>query len=221
MELPAGCAPQEVHVFCSVNYNGLIRFPRACMKSIEAEDATASPPAAQATQGVAAAGDEQSHTEGQESAGARSPAPSPPKVKVTELRVLPLLYPGRLTEDDLRAYREMELQMDNEDRLYREKQDRLNELETLVYAIRDGLADSLGPYASDAEKTTLGKLLEELENWVYDHQDDPEITKSAILAKIDSLKQVSSPIQHRQQQRELRQVAAEKLRATIQVCIYL
>lgn len=220
VELPAGCGPREVHVFCAVNYNGLIRFPRACMKSIEGEDgASISPPAtpaAPATGDAAATGEEQNHTEGEGELGSGSPTPAPPKVKVTELRVLPLLYPGRLTDADLRSYREMELQMDNEDRLHREKQERMNELETLVYSIRDGLSGSLAPYASDAEKTTLGKLLEELENWVYDHQDDPELTKSAIVAKIDSLKQVSSPVQHRQQQKELRQIAVEKLRATIQ-----
>ena len=193
------------------------------MKSLEAEEGgaaalsaqTAAPDTPSQEQPAATDGDQQS-TEGT-APGADSASPPPAKSKVTELTVEPIVYPGRLTERELRMYRELELQMANEDRLHREKQERMNELETAVYAVRDGLGSTLAPYASDEEKATLGKLLEELENWVYDHQDDPQLTKSAIVAKLDSLKQVASPVQRRQQQRELRQAAAEKLRDTIKV----
>lgn len=208
VELPAGCGPREVHVFCAVNYNGLIRFPRACMKSLET--ANAAPPA---TEPLAA--EQQQPEKDAGAAQETSETSPPPKARATELQVRPLLYAGRLTEDLLRLYRESELQMDNEDRLHREKQERLNELETLIYSIRDGLGGSLGLYASEPEKAALGKLLEELENWVYDHQGDPDLTKSAIIAKLDSLKSLASPVQYRQRQKELRHAAAERLLTTI------
>ncbi|KAL8447532.1 hypothetical protein Emed_004320 [Eimeria media] len=222
VELPPGCGPREVHVFCAVNYNGLIRFPRACMKDLEtATDAAAAAEAAASA--AAAAADpqqQQQQQDGVEGEKSMNAAPEPTTGKATpiELHVEPLSYYGRLSEQEKRLCREWELQMINEDRLHREKQDRMNELETSVYATRDGLSGPLSPFASEAEKATLSKLLEELEAWVYDHQGDPDVSKSAIVAKIEALNKVSSPIHYRQRQRELRQSAAEQLRKTIQEC---
>ncbi|KAL8274732.1 hypothetical protein Esti_001337 [Eimeria stiedai] len=221
VELPAGCGPREVHVFCAVNYNGLIRFPRACMKSLEtttdaAGAAAAAAGGAEAAPAAAAAADPQQDPQQQQQEAVEGEKSS--KAKPVELHVEPLLYAGRLSEQERRFCREWELQMINEDRLHREKQDRMNELETSVYATRDGLSGPLSEFACEGEKATLSKLLEELEAWVYDHQGDPEITKSAIVAKIDALKQVASPIQYRQQQKQLRCTAAEQLRKAIQEC---
>ncbi|KAL8445749.1 hypothetical protein Emag_005023 [Eimeria magna] len=231
IELPAGCGPREVHVFCAVNYNGLIRFPRACMKTLETTtDAAAAAGGADAAASAAAAAAADSQqdpqqqqqqqpdgVEGDKSVNAAMEA-KPFKAKPVELRVEPLLYAGRLSEQEKRFCREWELQMINEDRLHREKQDRMNELETSVYATRDGLSGALSHFASETEKATLSKLLEELEAWVYDHQGDPDVSKSAIVAKIDALNKISFPIHYRQQQRELRQSAADQFRKTIQEC---
>lgn len=229
MELPAGCGQREVHVFCSVNYNGLIRFPRACMKIVETDEAAAAAAAAPskvspaAPYGAAADGEQQQQQEQQVDGDQGLEAESSPttsastKIKITELPIHRVLYPGRPSERELGMYRESELQMDNEDRMHREKQERLNELETIVYAVRDGLGGPLGPFAAEAEKEALSRLLGELEDWVYEHQNDPDVSKRVIISKIDSLKQLAAPVQHRQQQRELRQIAAEKMRNVIQV----
>ncbi|CDJ69913.1 LOW QUALITY PROTEIN: heat shock protein, putative [Eimeria necatrix] len=108
--------------------------------------------------------------------------------------------------------------MINEDRLHREKQEKLNELETAVYVHRDGLAGPLSLFASENEKQKLIKVLEEVENWVYEHQQDPQLTKAAIAAQLQQLAAAAQPLQHRQQQQQRRLAAADKLRATIQEC---
>ena len=245
MELPEGSGEKEVHVFCSVNYNGLLRFPRACMKRVEAEEKNSPQSAAAAAAATAtntpspevpaaSDGEQQQQQQQQEGQGqqqdaaagdatgaaASPPLVAPAKVKVTELSVQPVAFAGRLSAETLRVYRELELQMDNEDRLYREKQERLNELETTIYSLREGLGASLGSFATEGEKEALLRLLEELENWVYDHQDDPQLPKSAVVAKLDALKGAAAPVQHRQQQQQLRTAAAEKLAATIRVSCY-
>ncbi|CDJ41702.1 heat shock protein, putative [Eimeria tenella] len=125
---------------------------------------------------------------------------------------------GRLTEKEVLEFREMELEMINEDRVHREKQEKLNELETAVYVLRDGLAGPLSNFASPNEKQNLNKVLEEVESWVYEHQQDPQLTKTAIAQQLQQLAALAAPVQHRQQQQQRRQAAAEKLRATIQEC---
>ncbi|OEH80164.1 heat shock protein [Cyclospora cayetanensis] len=218
VELPEGCGPREVHVFCSLNYNGLVRFPRACMKSLEADVADASAEQGDSAAG-AAAGGESSEVEQQPplaDPAAGSPQAPPPAKTVTEVPVHRIPCASRLTEKELQTYRELELQMENEDRRFKEIQARLNELETEVYAVRDDLGGPLSVFASSEEKAALLKLLEDLEMWVGDHQDDPKLTKSAIGENDQALKKLAGPVQYRRQQSELRQVAVNKLRATIQ-----
>jgi len=41
-----------------------------------------------------------------------------------------------------------------------------------VYGFRSKLGDKLAPYADDATKEALGKLLEETEDWLYEDGED-------------------------------------------------
>ena len=61
------------------------------------------------------------------------------------------------------ALHEKECQMALQDRVQEETNEKKNALEAYIYSLRGKLAEHLAPFASEAERTSLGKLLDNLE----------------------------------------------------------
>ena len=63
------------------------------------------------------------------------------------------------------ALHEKECQMALQDRVQEETNEKKNALEAYIYSLRGKLAEQLAPFASDAERTSLSELLDNLEVW--------------------------------------------------------
>ena len=118
------------------------------------------------------------------------------KIKKTNLEfttVRPLAW----TQAEIDKAFEAEVAMANADRVVRETSDMRNELESYIYDMRDKVnSDShLGPYSTDAEKSTFSAALEGTENWLY--EDGFDATKSVYFDKLSALKKLGNPIERR------------------------
>lgn len=92
---------------------------------------------------------------------------------------------------------EQEGQMAAADKLVAETEDRKNALEEYIYEIRGKLDDEYAPFASEAEKEKLQKLLLAAEDWLYDDGDDA--SKAQYIAKYDELAAIGNVIKGRYQ----------------------
>ena len=54
-----------------------------------------------------------------------------------------------------------------QDRVQEETNEKKNALEAYIYSLRGKLAEQLAPFASEAERTSLGELLDNLEVRVF------------------------------------------------------
>lgn len=94
---------------------------------------------------------------------------------------------GHLGLDDASKNKliERENEMVAEDKLVADTEDRKNTLEEYIYDMRGKLDDTYASFASDDEKATLGKMLDDAENWLYD--DGEDATKAQYIAKYEEL----------------------------------
>lgn len=235
--MPAASSSQvEVQVLCELDANGFLRFSKAFRRE-------ALPPAAPSQQEAGAAAAEATpdssplqqqretnlETEAKPSDAEEGDAAQPanaqipsPSFRLTELSLTSFSPPGTYSAKDFLAFREAELAMDNEDRVFREKQERLNALEALVYRLRSELEEGTGvlfEFVQREEADALQRAVDAAENWVYDHQDDPALSKSAVCAEISKLEALAQKPEWRRKQREERTAAADALRQTVEVSV--
>ncbi|OLL25920.1 Heat shock protein hsp88 [Neolecta irregularis DAH-3] len=102
---------------------------------------------------------------------------------------------GTLSEDLMNAFKEREGSMAIEDKLVAETEDRKNALEEYLYDIRGKLEDIYAPFASEEEKSVLGSLLDDTENWLYDEGADTK--KARYVSKMEEILKVAGPIRQR------------------------
>ena len=76
-----------------------------------------------------------------------------------------------------------------------EKADAKNAVEGYIYSLRNRLADSLAPFASEGEKAAIGAALEKGEDWLYDEGED--VARSVYVAKLAELKALGGPVEAR------------------------
>lgn len=94
------------------------------------------------------------------------------------------------------------------------RQDRKNALEEYVYDTRGKLDDRYAAYVQPAEKEKLLVLLQEAEDWLYSEEGE-DASKSAYVARLDTLKVVGDPVVARYREAEERPRAIAELRTTL------
>jgi len=119
------------------------------------------------------------------------------------------------------TFLEKEGQMISEDKLVAETEDKKNELETEIYAMRSKIdepysSNGYSEFASDDEKSKIREKCDALEDWLYDDGDDA--TKAQYVAKMDELRAAAGIIvqrfnDRRQEEEEARQKVAQEAAA--------
>lgn len=92
-----------------------------------------------------------------------------------------------LSEVGVGAFVTAEFEMATQDRIVRETEERRNDLETYVYEMRDALGGALGAFGGDGEKTELGALFQENEDWLCSEEGEGA-TKSAYVERLVKMK---------------------------------
>ena len=136
------------------------------------------------------------------------------KFKAIDLEVVTVSF--GLSKEEIRSALEVEAQMAFEDQLIIETSDRRNELEAYIYSMRDKVDGALASYSSPEEKTKFKNLLGEVEEWLYG--DGFDSTKQMYVRKIDELKVLGNPIEHRANDHTNRARTVESLRKQIDLC---
>ncbi|KAK4631674.1 Heat shock protein hsp88 [Fulvia fulva] len=118
-------------------------------------------------------------------------------------------------------YMEKEGQMVSEDKLVAETEDKKNELESEIYAMRAKIeepyeSNGYSDFASDEEKEKIRAKCEELEDWLYDDGEDAK--KAQYVAKLDELRASAGPViqrfnDKRQEEEDARRKIAEEAAA--------
>jgi heat shock 70kDa protein 4 len=179
-----------VRVNVKADINGIIQLISAQMiEEVEAEDK---------------AGDEK---EGEEK-----------KKKITKVNLdTSTSRPIEWSDAEVKVANEMEVAMENTDRIVRETANMQNELESYIYNMRDKIcSDShLGPYGTEEEKSNFVAKSEATQNWLYD--DAWDATKSMFAEKLAELKQIGGPIESRMTEALGRDGALKTLQSTLQL----
>jgi heat shock 70kDa protein 4 len=143
-------------------------------------------------------------------------AASTKKIKKTNLE-FSTRRPLDWTSDEIVKANELEVAMENADRIVRETADMRNELESYIYDMRDKISSDsyLGLYGTDAEKAAFTAKNEETENWLY--EDGFDAKKSAFADKLAELKKLGDPIEKRQSEAQGRAAAVAKLKDSLEL----
>nr|CEL70435.1 TPA: Heat shock 70 kDa protein [Neospora caninum Liverpool] len=212
VSLTPAAEPQEIQIFVHLNFFGLLRFARVCVKQRREEVVAETPEGAAAPAEDAAQGTD-------EAAPAEAPKAEVRAVVKTVKIDVPYQVqeaPSRPTTLQLREFREDELNMDNEDRLTREKMDRLNELESYLYTLRDDIGGKMRDFATAEERSRIEAQLETTQQWVDDAlMDISAVAKSAVVAKLQELQEVGGKVSHRFEEYSGRHEAEQLLLAAV------
>jgi heat shock protein 4 len=163
--------------------------------------------------GAAVAAGESPGKEGEDGGGAEKKAKKTIKKTSLEFKTS---RPLELTKEEVNRYHELEVAMENNDRVVRETADKRNELESYIYDMRDkvSLDSQLGAYGTEKEKAAFTSLNEATESWLYG--DGFEATKSVYAEKLAELKKLGQPMEARQAEALGRPAAAKSLQATVE-----
>jgi len=143
------------------------------------------------------------------------PAEKKKKVKRTNLQYTEV-KPLDWLDSEINKFNEIEVAMRNQDRIVQETSDMRNALESYIYSMRDKISSDsqLGPYSTQAEKDTLTKLNEDTENWLY--EDGFDASKSVYAEKLDDLKKLGIPVEHRAAEASARPNAVAALQKSVE-----
>ncbi|PFH37541.1 DnaK family protein [Besnoitia besnoiti] len=213
VSLTPAAEPQEIQIFVHLNYCGLLRFARVCVKQKREEEEVVQKDAATSASSPAGA-------EGAAAAEAE-------KMRQTEVRrvvrtvKIDVPYqvqeaPSRPTTLQLRDFREDELNMDNEDRMTRDKMDKLNELESYLYTLRDDIDDRLREFAAADERDRIQAQLEATQTWLDDvFCDTKSVAKSAVVTKLEELHEMGDRVTRRFEEFNQRKEAEQLLHTAV------
>lgn len=95
---------------------------------------------------------------------------------------------------------EKENELNAQDKLVFETEDRKNALEEYIYTLRGKLDEEYSDFASDDEKTRLKDMLQKAEDWLYD--DGYDSIKAKYIAKYEELASLGNLIKGRYQAKE-------------------
>lgn len=83
------------------------------------------------------------------------------------------------------------------DHLAIETADRKNAVESYVYSIRSCIHGDLAEFSTDQERSSLSKLLDDTENWLYGEGEE-DVTKSVYQGKLDDLRKLGEVFRKRE-----------------------
>lgn len=141
--------------------------------------------------------------ENDKGADTKSAAKSKIKLKSVDLPVKESV--SQMTEEDIKKFRSIELELQKNDRMEREKADAKNALEEYVYDMRNQLSEKLVDFVTQQEKAKFVSLLENIENWLYEDGDDQP--KEVYVEKLVNMRKIGDPICERYQEAQERPVA--------------
>lgn len=140
---------------------------------------------------------------------------APKKKRVVKKHEIPFsTRTSSLDSSVIDKLKELEAEMHAADKLVMDTEDRKNALEEYVYDMRAKVDERYSSFAQAAEKEKLNGMFQEVEDWLYSDEGE-DATKSAYVAKLDSLKAVGDPIVARYREGEERPKAMAQLRATL------
>jgi len=135
------------------------------------------------------------------------------KQRKSPLKISCVTQLGQTPTEILNRFLEVECQLKMKDKEEKDKSDAKNELEELVYALRDKLYTTYENFVQEVEKTNLSKTCDEIEDWLYgDGEDQP---KNVYVERKSNLDAVIAPIRHRYTEFENRKSSFDKLTHTL------
>ena len=134
------------------------------------------------------------------------------KVKMVDLPIEPCV--PQLSKEELNLYIEKENQMKCQDKLENDRADAKNAVEEYVYEIREKIYGPLEKFIKEEDRTVLGQVLNETENWLYEEGEDEQ--KQVYIDKLAELKKMGQPIINRYREAEERPQAFSELGGTLQ-----
>jgi len=121
-------------------------------------------------------------------------APKMRKVKKQQRKGDLPLSAGTASLDDetktLQAERENAMIM--EDKLVQDTENEKNNLESMIYELKDKIIDQYKDFASDDEKSRLNAKLEQIEDWLY--EDGEDASKALYVSKKEDIRSIAGPI---------------------------
>ncbi|KAF1912767.1 heat shock protein 70 family [Ampelomyces quisqualis] len=87
---------------------------------------------------------------------------------------------------------EKESSMIMEDKLVADTENEKNNLESMIYELKDKILDVYAEFASDEEKAKLNAKLESIEEWLYD--DGEDASKAQYVSKKEDILSIAGPI---------------------------
>ncbi|KAK1416845.1 hypothetical protein QVD17_25962 [Tagetes erecta] len=130
------------------------------------------------------------------------------KVKKINIPVSEFVYGAMLSADVQKAV-EKEFEMALQDRVMEETKDKKNAVESYVYEMRNKLYDKLQDFVTDSVKEAFIAKLQETEDWLYEDGEDE--TKGVYIAKLEELKKIGDPIEHRYKEHSERGANVDQL----------
>ena len=199
IKAPAG-EEKKIRVNVKQDIHGIVQLSSAQMvEEIEEEEAPATEEA-------------KAPEEGKEG---EAPAEKKKKVKRTNLDFTES-KPLEWTDAEISKFAETEIAMRNTDRIVQETSDMRNDLESYIYDMRDKISmdQSLGAFATQAEKDAFMNKNEQTENWLY--EDGFDAKKDVLLGKLTELKALGTPVENRATEATARPVAVASLQKNVE-----
>ncbi|KAK1582396.1 hypothetical protein Q3G72_014566 [Acer saccharum] len=116
---------------------------------------------------------------------------------------------GGMTGAELSKAQEREVQLAQQDRTIEQTKEKKNALESYVYEMRNKLFNTYRGFATERERDSISRSLQETEEWLYEDGDDE--TENTYTSKLEDLKKLVDPIENRYKDGEARAQAARDL----------
>ncbi|TMW92390.1 hypothetical protein EJD97_013122 [Solanum chilense] len=120
---------------------------------------------------------------------------------------------GGMTLMELSQAKEKERQLTEQDIKVERTKDKKNTLEAYVYETRNKLLNTYRSFATDSEREGISCNLQETEEWLYEDGDDE--SEQVYAEKLEDLKKMVDPVEHRYKEEEARAQATRHLLNTI------
>ena len=142
-----------------------------------------------------------------------------PKSVAIELQVEPLWIRGKMSDNDIQKYREIESNLILADKNWKEKTDAKNALEEYIYEWRDKLeGGGYDPFIETKDKEVFLSQLQNGEQWLYEQEDNEVVhSKSVYEERLKQMKDnFSNDILYRKREFETRPLLLEDLGKCLQ-----
>ncbi|XP_059292908.1 heat shock 70 kDa protein 16 [Lycium ferocissimum] len=116
---------------------------------------------------------------------------------------------GGMTLMELSQAQEKECQLAEQDIKVERTKDKKNTLEAYVYETRNKLLNTYRSFATDSEREGISSNLQQTEEWLYEDGDDE--SEHVYAEKLEDLKKMVDPVEHRYKEEEARAQATRNL----------